>query len=303
MIIGILGILKAGAAYMPMDTTYPQNRLRMMAAQVPGLRFAVASDAAASIARKCGVSVLNYPELEDQLAEMPSGNPSVTVSGNDLCYVVSTSGSTGVPKATAVRHVGWLNLLNWLAVEFALDSQSSNLMVSSFGFDISQRSLMTPLYTGAALHLLPSRTFDPLMACKLIEDLGIRTLHCAPSTLYLMIERVQAANPGQLSSLEYVFVGGEPLSARRVADWARKPNNKTKLVNVYGVAECTDVSSAYTLSDYPKYIANGVPIGTPIYNIDINILDGDLAAVAAGEVGEICISGPGVGAATLTQRP
>jgi amino acid adenylation domain-containing protein len=230
---------------------------------------------------------------------MPAANPAAEISGDALCYVVFTSGSTGTPKATGVRHRGWYNLLSWLVREFGLDWRSDNLMLSSLGFDISQRSLMTALFTGATQHLLPSRNFDPMMAGRLIGELGVRTLHCAPSTLYLLVEGDADRDGRASSSLDYVFVGGEPLNAGRVGDWASKPGNRCRLVNVYGVAECTDVSIAHVLHDYPRYQRTGVPIGLPVSNTDIYLLDDAMCPVQAGETGEICVAGVGVGAGYL----
>jgi len=300
LMVGILAILKAGAGYVPLDTTYPAERLNAMTAQLADMRVVLTAPDTAPLLPQPAAELLDIELIEPSLVSLPSANPSVRIDDESICYVIFTSGSTGTPKATAVRHQGWYNLLNWLVQEFGLDWRSSNLMVSSFGFDISQRSLLTALFSGATQHLLPSRNFDAMLANRLITQLGVRTLHCAPSTLYLIVERDLAGRAGlRIDSLDYVFVGGEPLNAGRVADWATRAANSCRLVNVYGVAECTDVSTAHVLADYPRYASSGVPIGTPIHNIDIYLLDGDLCPVGAGQVGEICICGIGVGAGYL----
>jgi non-ribosomal peptide synthetase component F len=227
----------------------------------------------------------------------------VEIDSDDLCYVVFTSGSTGAPKATAVRHGGWYNLLNWLTVEYGLDHESANLLVSSFGFDISQRSLMTPLFTGAPLHLLPSRSFDVGLAYRLVGELRVRTLHCAPSTLYLLVEREMAGGLDVLTGLRHVFIGGEPMSAARVAEWATREGNSCLLLHQYGVAECTDVASSHRMVDYESYAGGPMPAGRPVYNTEIHILDSDLMEVPTAVVGEICISGISVGAGYLNAGP
>jgi acyl-coenzyme A synthetase/AMP-(fatty) acid ligase len=193
-----------------------------------------------------------------------------------------------------VKHEGWYNLLNWLALEFGLDTSSSNLLISAFGFDITQRSLMTPLFTGATLHLLPSRHFDVLMSSRLIRELRVRTLHLAPTALYALLERAKQDGTDSLTPLAFVFPGGEPLAASRIASWAE--NNRCKIINVYGVAECTDVATAHVLTDYSAYLRSGIPIGQPIYNVDVHVLTPDLRPVSPGEVGELGISGLAVGA-------
>jgi D-alanine--poly(phosphoribitol) ligase subunit 1 len=302
LLVTILGTLKAGAGYVPLDPTYPVERLRVMTGQLATLSLVVASPATRALADDGVHDVMDVDAARPVLDARPRTRPAVDVRGDDVCYAVFTSGSTGTPKATAVRHHGWFNLLSWLAAEFDLDDRSANLMVSSFGFDISQRSLLTPLFTGATQHLLPSRNFDAMMAGRIIREAGVRTLHCAPSTLYLLIERDLATGRDDLASIEYVFVGGEPLSAGRVAPWATSATSapgRGTLVNVYGVAECTDVSTYHVLRDYPRYVAAGVPIGRPIHNLDIHLLDSDLTPVAPGAVGEVCVSGIGVGVGYL----
>jgi amino acid adenylation domain-containing protein len=299
MVACVLGTLKAGAAYVPLDTTYPADRLRLMVSQVPGMELIMSSADTVAMTTGTTAEVLDVARLRPWLDRLVDEDPAPVAGPQSVCYVVFTSGSTGTPKATAVRHRGWFNLLSWLVEDFSLGPRASGLLLSPAGFDISQRALMTPLFSGATLHLLPSRHFDPMMACRIIEQCGVRTLHCAPSALYSLLERAEAAGPDALGSLDYTFPGGEPIIAGRVAGWATRRGGGSVLVNVYGVAECTDVSTAHVLTDYPGYAANGVPIGRPISNVDVHLLDDDLRPVAPGEVGQLCIAGPGVGAGYL----
>jgi D-alanine--poly(phosphoribitol) ligase subunit 1 len=299
MMVSILGTLKAGAAYAPLDSTYPAKRLDHMISQLSAMNLVTASPDTFAMVRGNDAEVVDMAAIGPRLDSFPVTNPAVAVSGSDICYVIFTSGSTGVPKAVAVRHEGWFNLLNWVLTEFGLTTESSGLLMSPFGFDITQRGLMSPLFAGAALHLLPSRNFDAMMASRVIRERRIRTLHCAPSALYLLLERAEAQGTDTLASLDYAFVGGEPIATGRVDRWATRPGNQSRLVNVYGVAECTDVATAHVLADYAGYAVRGVPIGQPIYNVDIHVLDEDLEPVAPHEVGEICIAGMAVGAGYL----
>jgi D-alanine--poly(phosphoribitol) ligase subunit 1 len=305
LMVAILGILKAGASYVPLDPAYPQDRLQLMISQLPDMQLVAATEATLDLVPS--VSTVDVPALSPRLDTLPTDDPRVEIGGDDLCYVVFTSGSTGVPKATAVRHEGWYNLLNWLQVDYGLDAGSSNLMLSSFGFDISQRSLMTPLFTGATLHLLPSRSFDVALAYRILGDAGVRTLHLAPSTLYLLVEREMATGGTALTEVDHVFIGGEALSAARVVDWATQDGNTCQLLHQYGVAECTDVASSHRMShdraDYDAYLRGPVPAGPPVYNTEIRFLDDDLVEVPDGEVGEICITGTSVGAGYLNASP
>jgi len=298
LVVSILAILKIGAAYSPLDPAYPCERLRLMLSQLDDLRVVVASSRTRALLPERCVRIVDIDAMSAAVDRASAINPAPDIWPGHLCYVVFTSGTTGIPKAVAIRHSGWWNLLTWLEHEYQLNPHSSNLLVSAFGFDISQRSLMTPLFTGSTVHLLPSSAFDVMMAKEIIAKYGIRTLHCAPSTLYLLLES-DTGDEAALDSLDYVFIGGEALAARRVVDWASKPGRKCKLLHQYGVAECTDIASSHLMRDFERYVETGVPIGAPVSNCVIHILNDELAPVGINEVGEICISGAGVGAGYL----
>jgi amino acid adenylation domain-containing protein len=301
LMVAILGILKTGAAYLPLDPTYPYERLQVMTAQVPRMSLVVVEPATRDLitdVERCDLSGLSA-----RLDELPETPPATEIDGSDLCYVVCTSGSTGTPKAVAVTHRGWFNLLSWLRDEYLLGTDASGLVISPFGFDLTQRALMLPLFVGATLHLLPSRRFDPLLAYRLIESLAPATMHCAPSAFYLLAERDALVAGGPLRTLGHVFLGGEPPSASRIADWATAPGNEVSIVNVYGVAECTDISAAHILVDYDAYTVGSVPAGEPVHNTQILILDDELVEVEAGETGEIAIAGAGVSPGYLDTAP
>lgn len=299
MVVVILGTLKAGAAYVPLDPSYPAARLQLLLGQIPGLALIVASRATAGLVESAAVEVIAVEQLPGHLAGLPASDSDVPVTGDDVCYAVFTSGSTGTPKLTAVRHEGWFNLMNWLALEYRLDRGSHNLVVSAFGFDLSQRSLLTPLFCGATQHLMASRNFDAAMAYRMLSEHGIRTVHCASSTLYLLVDWETARGGDALSRLDYVLFGGEPLKVERILDWARREGNTCTLLHQYGVAECTDVATSYDLADYRPGEHDIAPVGRPAYNTDIHLLDERMHGVGEGEYGEVCISGASVGAGYL----
>ncbi|MFI8813374.1 MULTISPECIES: amino acid adenylation domain-containing protein [unclassified Streptomyces] len=299
MIVAILGTLKAGAAYVPFDPAYPAARLRLLLGQVPGLALIVASPATAAMVESAGVEVMDLEQLAGHLATLPATVPDVHITGDDLCYAVFTSGSTGTPKLTAVRHEGWFNLMNWLQLEYGLHPGSHNLVVSAFGFDLSQRALMTPLFCGATQHLMASRSFDAMLAYRMLNQYGIRVVHCASSTLYLLVDWENARGGDALARLDYILFGGEALKSERLAHFARRPGTTCTLLHQYGVAECTDVATSYDLARYRPGEHDIAPVGRPAHNTAIHLLDAELREVEAGQYGEICISGAGVGAGYL----
>lgn len=299
MVVAILGTLKAGAAYVPFDPSYPAARLQLLLGQIPDLALIVASRATAGMVEPAAAEVIAVEEWSGHLAGLPVTGPDIPVTGDDPCYAVFTSGSTGTPKVTAVRHEGWFNLLNWLMLEYGLHPGSNNLVVSAFGFDLSQRSLMMPLFCGATQYLMASRNFDAAMAYRMLTQHEIRTVHCASSTLYLLVDWETARGGEALTRLDYVLFGGEPLHVERIADWVRREGNTCTLLHQYGVAECTDVASSYDLAAYRPGEHDIAPVGRPVHNTEIHILDERMRGVGAGEYGEICISGTSVGAGYL----
>ncbi|MBL7256046.1 amino acid adenylation domain-containing protein [Paractinoplanes lichenicola] len=299
MLVAILGTLKAGAAYVPLDPAYPQERLRLLLGQIPGLAAIVASPATVDLVDVATAPILDLAQSAGELAALPATAADVTVTGEDVCYAVFTSGSTGTPKLTAVRHENWFNLLNWLQLEYGLGTASNNLVVSAFGFDLSQRSLMAPLFCGATQYLLASRNFDPAMAYRILRDQDIRVVHCASSTLYVLVDWEVAVKGDALTRLDYVLFGGEPLHVERLLGWAGQPGNNCTLLHQYGVAECADVATSYDLAGYRRGEHDIAPVGRPGYNTDIHIVDEELTGVSAGESGEICIAGRSVGSGYL----
>ena len=293
MIIGLLGTLKAGGAYVPLDASYPKQRLSAMLDDIQMSVVLTTEDLVADLPSDKSRFIAvdrDWPEI----AKESKDNPEPLGTLDDLCYVIFTSGSTGRAKAAAVPHSGWTNLMNWFDTEFNVNSQDRVLVISSFSFDITQRSIMMPLIVGAELHLLESKYYDPGLILQTIDARQITLLNSAPSTFYPLVEKSTKAAL-KLKSLRIVFLGGEAISASRIRAWAESNECQAQIVNVYGVAECSDVSTFHRLKDYRKYTSTSVPLGRPIYNSQAYVLDEDLKPVEAGAIGEICLAGDGVG--------
>ncbi len=292
MIIGILGTLKAGAAYVPLDPAYPQKRLASMMEDVD-LRVLLTTQDLLTVLPENAVKKICLDSDWLQIAGENGDNLPAVVSVKNLCYVIFTSGSTGKAKAAAVFHGGWTNLMHWFVTEFNVTSADKVLVISSFSFDITQRSIVMPLIVGAQLHLLASKHYDPALILQTISTQGITRMNCAPSTFYPLVENSREAS--KLRSLRTLFLGGEAISASRIREWAESRECSTEVANVYGAAECSDVSTFYVLKNYGRYVETSVPIGKPIFNTQVYLLDESLKPVAFGLPGEICIAGDGVG--------
>jgi amino acid adenylation domain-containing protein len=293
LIVSILGVLKAGGAYVALDASYPERRLRDMMASVP-LTGLILADGMAIDETVVHAWRIAGGELTGLTDGMPDDRPTPAGGPDSLAYLVFTSGSTGRAKATRVTHRGWTNLLHWFRAQYSIDENDRVFVVSSFSFDITQRSIMMPLVSGGELHLLASRFFEPELILGDVRQRGVTIINSAPSMFYAILEW-PTRQAGALSSLRWVFLGGEPIVAGRLTAWVRGGDCNARIANVYGVAECTDVSTAYTLVDFDRYSRSSVPLGVPIFNSKIYLLDEDGNEVPAGEIGEICIGGDGVG--------
>lgn len=302
MVIGLLGVLKAGGAYVPYDPTYPQERLDTMFREV-SVKILLTQE---SLTNQLPIHKTRVVFLDKNWSEF-SGEDTRNLTGQlgtpeNLAYVVFTSGSTGKPKATAVSHIGWSNLLNWFSQEFQIGLRDKVLVVSSFSFDITQRSLLMPLVNGAELHLLASNYFEPDLILNTIEASQITLLNCAPSPFYTLTESQSHQKLNQLRSLKKVFLGGEPISASRLQNCLSCESFTAEFVNVYGVAECSDVSTFYRLHDFERYAVSSVPLGKPIFNTKVYVVDEQFNLVPNGQIGELCIGGDGVGMGYLNDQ-
>jgi non-ribosomal peptide synthetase component F len=229
MIIGILGTLKAGAAYVPLDPAYPQKRLASMMEDVD-LRVLLTTHDMLAVLPENKVRNVCLDSDWSQIAGENGDNLPAVASVKNLCYVIFTSGSTGKAKAAAVFHGGWTNLMHWFVTEFNVTSADKVLVISSFSFDITQRSIVMPLIVGGQLHLLASKLYDPALILQTIAGKGITRMNCAPSTFYPLVENLKEAS--KLRSLRTLFLGGEAISASRIKEWAESRECSTEVANV-----------------------------------------------------------------------
>ncbi|HWM92612.1 MAG TPA: amino acid adenylation domain-containing protein [Thermoanaerobaculia bacterium] len=293
LVVAVLAVLKAGGAYVPYDPTYPTERMSAMLEDVK-LKVLLTRQTLLERLPKRKPRVVCVDNEWPVITQEPTDRPLRHSGPDDLCYIIFTSGSTGRPKSAAVYHRGWTNLLCWFLREFSISPLDKNLVMSSISFDITQRSMAMPLTSGGELHLVPDG-YDPNLIRRILREEQITLLNCAPSTFYPLIESAETGRFTSVRSLRCLFLGGEAISASRLMSWALSNDCSTELVNVYGAAECSDVSSFYRLHDFARYARTSVPIGKPIDNSRVYLLDESLRLVPIGAVGEICLAGDGVG--------
>lgn len=287
MVVSLLAILKAGGAYVPLDPEYPKDRLETMV-----------RDAAPPV-------VLTQAHLLDR---MPEGGPEffcvdrdwsavtaestdnlpVAVAGKNLAYAIYTSGSTGKPKGVPNVHQGIVNRLLWMQDMYQLTGRDRVLQKTPFSFDVSVWEFFWPLMTGATLVIArPGGHRDPAYLVNLIAEKEITTLHFVPSMLSIFLE---AEGLERCDSLRQVFASGEALPFELQQRFFERLG--AELHNLYGPTEAAvDVTYWACGADNEQAI---VPIGRPIANTQIYILDANLQPVPIGVAGELHIGGIGL---------
>ena len=294
MLVGILGVLKAGGSYVPIDPSYPEQHVRHVIQDANAV--VVLTTQASSVVLPSGVVNPVFIEQVFDTADGQTKPESIGLrSPEDLAYLIYTSGSSGLPKGVQITHAN-LAYSNWARSQYYKSSPSVFLLLSSFAFDSSVVGIFWTLSTGGTLVLPKTDERTDIHALvSLIQNQAVSHLLCLPA-LYQSI--LEAANGDELNTLDTAIVAGESLSGRVVeAHFARLP--KAELHNEYGPTEATVWVTAHPVE--PEDAQNIVPIGKPIAGATVSILDAQQQPVGWGAMGEICIEGPGVAKGYLNQ--
>jgi amino acid adenylation domain-containing protein len=294
LIVGVYGILKAGAAYVPMDPAYPGERLEYMAAAA-GLDFVLTqAHLAFGLSRLRNVRLVLLDGPQTEWSSLGREDLDVPVSGDDLIYVIFTSGTTGRPKGAAVYHRGFSNLVDWFVTEFQITADDRVLLVSSPSFDLTQKNLYAPLVTGGVLCLSGPGPYEVARLARSIRGHGITLINCTPSAFYPLVE--DGGDYSELTSLRVVFLGGEPISLARLRDWFTSPGCRAEVANTYGPTECTDICAFHRVTRANMDEFAFVPLGRAVTNVQLVVVNEAMQACGIGEAGELCVGGAGVGA-------
>ena len=299
MLVGILGILKAGGAYVPIDPEYPQARIDYML-QDSGVKVVLsAADCAALVSASDELEVvLLDSEWNKKIGKRSVKNLKRVAAPENLAYVIYTSGSTGKPKGVMNAHRGILNRLLWTQETYGLTSEDVVLQKTTFSFDVSVWELLWPLITGSKLVFArPGGQADVAYLKELIAAEQVTTMHFVPSMLGVFLAGISA---GDCASLRRVLCSGEALTLEHVQSF-RKLFPTVRLDNLYGPTEAAiDVSSWPVPEDVSAL--SGVPIGRPVSNTQLYIVDDHANLAPIGVVGELCIGGDQVAVGYLNRE-
>jgi amino acid adenylation domain-containing protein/thioester reductase-like protein len=289
MIVALIGILKAGGAYVPLDVSYPVDRLSFMI-----------ENSQASILLTQSYLVKQLPDtiekkicLDLEQAEISKhsiNNLDNHVVLENLAYVIYTSGSTGKPKGVAMPHAPLCNLLNWQATKFCSNFGSKTIQYTPISFDVSFQEIFSTLIVGGILVLITEEERrNPFSLLKFLRCQEIERLFLPFVALRQLAEATEKENQLPLNLKEVITAGEQLRITSSIIQWFEKMPNCT-LHNHYGPSE-SHVVTSFTLKGSPKDWTNLPPIGSPIINTRIYILDSQLQSVPEGEVGELYISG------------
>ncbi|MBW4454436.1 MAG: amino acid adenylation domain-containing protein [Nostoc indistinguendum CM1-VF10] len=293
MVIGILGILKAGGAYLPLDPAYPKERLAFLLedASTPLL---LTQEKLKELLPK-NQSEIIYLDTDWQVINQESQENIYTrVNSNNLAYIIYTSGSTGKPKGVMVEHLSLVNYSVSACYNYQIKSGDRILQFASICFDAAAEEIFPCLVQGATLFLRSDKMLSSIPAfLEQCNEFKITVLDL-PTAFWHQITTELAENNLQLpEKLHLVIVGGEKASLQHLELWQNKIGETVKLINSYGPTETTIVATISNLSSLKEVISE-VPIGKPIANTQIYILDSHLQTVPVGVAGEIYIGGVGV---------
>ncbi|MCP5063073.1 MAG: amino acid adenylation domain-containing protein [Ignavibacteriae bacterium] len=281
MIISILGILKAGATFVPLDPEYPKDRLSYMIHDA-NLSFILTNEKTAKSIPKNGAEFIIMDTGWLSIEKENSENISVKTFEDNLAYVIYTSGSTGNPKGVLLTHKGLLNVIISQQREFNISNETHLLQFASFSFDASVSEIFTTLLAGAQLHLIEQNTL--LSGGAIVNDLNNRKI----STVTLPPSLLEVLPSNELEYVNTIISAGESCPKKIAKTYSKTCN----FINAYGPTESTICATLYHCKEGNNY--HSVPIGKPIDNTQIFLLDRNLNPVPIGVPGEIFIGGLGL---------
>ncbi|MBP5974477.1 amino acid adenylation domain-containing protein [Brasilonema sp. CT11] len=296
MVIGLLGILKAGGAYVPIDPTYPGKR-KVFILEDTQMPLLLTQQRLAQDIPTDQTKVIYLDTDWQTIAQERIENPVSQTTALNLAYVIYTSGSTGKPKGTLIPHRGLVNYLNWCVQAYTVEQGSGTLVHSSLAFDLTITSLFSPLLVGCSVELLPENQGIDALCNTLRQKSNLSLIKITPAHLELFAQQLSPYEAaGRTRAL---VIGGENLTANNIAFWQNFAPN-TILFNEYGPTETVVGCCIYQVPT-GQHHSGSIPIGQPIVNTQLYVLDQHGQPVPIGVAGELHIGGVGLARGYLNQ--
>ncbi len=290
MIVGILGILKAGGAYVPIKPDYPEARISHILSDIKGDIVLTDELSAKSLDVLTDIRIIELESVNSPYLEYSTDSIETNLSPSSLGYVIYTSGSTGVPKGAMIEHSGLLNHLLIMIDELSMTTESVVAFTAPFTFDISVWQMLSGLLSGGKVVIYSEeQILDPSSLQESLYDHNVSHLQLVPSYVSGLLD---TSSEKSLEKLSYFLVTGEATQHSLLSRWfSRYPN--IPVVNAYGPAEASDDVSLHIMHELPT--GSTVPVGKPVANMHIYVVDSSGNLCPKGIVGEIWVSGIGVG--------
>ena len=295
MVVGLLGVLKAGGAYVPLDPSYPSERIAFMLRDA-GVRMVVTGRREAKFLADSGMLVVTLDHAWERFDDQPTENLRRTPDGDNLAYVIYTSGSTGIPKGVAISHLSLLN--HSAAVSNCYDLQAGDrvLQFASISFDVAAEEIFPTLLSGGAILLRKGMVDIGGEILRLVEQQKVTVLNLPSTAWNELVATAEYQEKRLPPSLRMMIVGSERVSVKTYATWQSLASSETRLINAFGITETTITSTTFELKDLGFDLEHklALPIGRPIANTQVYVLDNNLDPVSIDTPGNLYISGIGL---------
>ena len=294
MIIGILGILKAGGAYVPLDINYPQERITYLIEDTQ-LSIVLTQSKFLEQLPKFIPNTICLDQDWSTIAKQSTVNPLVAVEQHNLAYIIYTSGSTGQPKGVMIEHRSVVNYILTTIREYGITSEDQILQFSSICFDASVQEIFVSLLSGATLVLRTEemlRSSENFWQC--CQKWQLTVLGIPTAYWHQLASELTAATLPILSNIKVIFIGGEAIQPAKVQQWQTVTGQYSPLPRLFNGYGPTEATIATTLSEFTSPTITNIPIGRPISNTQVYILDACLQPVPVGVAGELHIGGMGL---------
>lgn len=286
-IVALLAILKSGAAYLPIDPECPEGRISYIIKD-SGAKVILVQD---QINLNLDTKILN---INDQVVyENNHEKTGITFRTSNLAYIIYTSGTTGTPKGVGITHKNILNYVTWFRNKMHIDCKDKTMILTSLAFDLSYTSFFPALLSGSETHIISKEAcLEPNQLINYMSDNKINFIKLTPSLFNVIINSNNFQDREKWNSMKFIVLGGEPINVQDVKRF-HELHKHISIMNHYGPTETT-VGSITNLIDFNSNLEL-IPIGKPISNTKVFILDKYYNILPIGVPGEICIGGDGIG--------
>ncbi len=299
MLIAILGVFKAGGAYLPLEVDYPENRVENILRDSEAGIAATETDYLETLENARG----SLPSLKHVVClgtggiprDYPAAAPGITNAPDNLAYIIYTSGTTGKPKGVMIHQQGMINHLYAKIDHLSIVPDDTVAQTASVCFDISVWQFLSALVKGGRTLIIDKQmVMEPGRFLWALQRGRVTILESVPSLLTAFLESMEGEEDKGLNHLRWMVPTGEALNVPLVREWYKRYPG-IKLVNAYGPTEASDDVTHYVVDEVPPETQKSIPIGKPLQNLHIYVLDRFLKLCPVGVRGEICVAGIGVG--------